>query len=149
MDCSIRSARPEDVEVMHNIRLAVRENPLNAASGITAESYARYVANRSAWVAERNNAILGFAAVDEATASVWALFVAQQAEGAGVGRRLHDAILAWARGREIAHLRLATAPNTRAEGFYAKLGWRLVGYDEHGQLRFDRSLDRQRRPTTR
>lgn len=138
--CSIRVAERGDIAAMHAIRLAVRENPLGAASGITAASYDRYVRAGSAWVAEPGGPILGFAAADEVTGSVWALFVAPDAEGSGVGRALHDAVLAWARGRGLTRLGLETAPGTRAERFYRKAGWQATGRDRHGQICFERSL---------
>lgn len=142
MNCYIRAATPEDIDAMHAIRLAVRENPFSKASGITTHTYEPYVSSASAWVAERNHAIVGFAAVDEANAEVWALFVAASDEMTGVGRALHDAILGWATGRGLVQLELATTPNTRAEGFYKKLGWRPVGYDVHGQILFRLSISR-------
>ena len=131
-----------DIQAMHAIRLAARENPLSETSGITTTSYRPFLDVGSAWVAEDDNAILGFAVADQATASVWALFVAPTAEEAGIGRALHNEILAWASDRGIVQLRLATATGTRAERFYISLGWKTVGHDEHGQVLFVRSLGR-------
>jgi GNAT superfamily N-acetyltransferase len=138
MDFTLRAARLNDIAAMHAIRLAVRENKLSARTGITAASYQPYVRNGTAWVAEHGATLLGFAAADAADASVWALFVAPDAEAMGIGRALHDAMLDWAASQNITHLSLATAAGTRAEGFYTRLGWRALGHDEQGQMRFDR-----------
>jgi GNAT superfamily N-acetyltransferase len=138
MTFAIRIAEPGDIERMHAIRSAVRENPLTATSVITVESYLPYVAAASAWVAERDNKIVGFAVADEATSSVWALFVRPAHHGSGVGRALHDAMLKWAGARGIRQLGLQTTSGTRAELFYRKSGWSAGRLDENGQLHFRR-----------
>ena len=140
MSCIIRTARLTDIESMHVIRLAVRENRLGEASGITTASYRPYVIARSAWVAERDDALVGFAAAEQATANVWALFVAPAAEGGGVGHALHEAILAWAAVAGLDRLGLTTAAGTRAERFYRSRGWRAGGVDAMGQISFERGL---------
>ena len=137
---TVRLAERRDVAAMHSIRLAARENPLPATLGIGAESYFPFVDAGCAWVAERESAVLGFAALDEASSGVWALFVDPKSEGVGVGRVLHDALITGAIDRRLHQLRLATAAGTRAETFYRRLGWRETGRDPRGQVLFELCL---------
>ena len=139
MSICVRYARVGDIARMHAIRMAVRENVLSGTIVIDEASYAAYVASGCAWVAERDGTIVGFAAIDAASATVWALFVAPAAEGQGVGRSLHAELLRWAADLGVAKLCLTTAAGTRAERFYAENGWNAVGHDEHGQICFERS----------
>ncbi|HEX8645190.1 MAG TPA: GNAT family N-acetyltransferase [Allosphingosinicella sp.] len=138
MDFSIRTAAPADVPAMHRLRLGVRENLLSDPGRVQESSYLPYVAAGSAWVAEKDGAIVGFAAADGPDERVWALFVEPDAQGAGVGRALHAAMLAWARGKGLCRLRLATGPGTRAARFYEQAGWTAAGTAPDGELLFER-----------
>jgi GNAT superfamily N-acetyltransferase len=120
---------------MHAIRMAVVENRLSNPDRVTLLSYAPYVTAGSAWVAEANEHVLGFAAVDLMSRSIWALFVAPRAEGRGIGLALHEVMLRYALDRGMADLHLSTARGTRAERFYAEAGWQEVGADSDGQVR--------------
>lgn len=136
----IRIATPDDVPAMHVVRRAVRENALSNRGRITEASYAPFVAAGSAWVAAADDgAILGFAALDLADASVWALFVHPDHEGMGIGRALHDALVDAAAARGVAALWLTTAPGTRAERFYRDAGWQDSGTSDAGDMRFARA----------
>ena len=138
----IRTATLADVPAMHAVRRAVRENALGDSGRITEASYSPFVDAGSIWVAEGpRGRILGFAAVDQGDASIWALFVDPSAEGAGVGRGLHDMTLVWARAAGLDHLRLTTAPGTRAERFYLRAGWVRAGTSSTGEAAFGRGLD--------
>lgn len=122
---SIRTATIADVPAMHAIRLAVRENRLSDPARITEASYLPYVDAGSVQVAiDAAGRVVGFAAIDRGAGSVWALFVDPAAEGQGVGRALHDAMIARAAREGIARLWLSTATGTRAEQFYLRAGWR-------------------------
>lgn len=125
---------------MHAIRLAVRENRLSGSAGVDEGSYSPYVAAGAAWVAETEQGIAGFAAVDAGKREVWALFVAPDAEGKGIGRALELRLLAWAAAQRLERLRLATAPGSRAEFFYRKSGWKEDGRSEGGEILFEREL---------
>jgi GNAT superfamily N-acetyltransferase len=140
MSCLIRAATPADIPAMHAIRLDVRENRLSDPGMVTDASYRPYVAAGSAWVAELPGGMAGFAVIDRPAGNVWALFVAPEAEGQGVGRTLHEAMLAWARQHGLARLWLSTSKGTRAERFYARAGWEMVGPAANGELRFERSI---------
>jgi GNAT superfamily N-acetyltransferase len=64
------------------------------------------------------------------------LVVAEEERGRGIGRRLLDAIEAWARAEGAARLQLlADRENAPALAFYARLGWRstrLIGLRRGG-----------------
>lgn len=140
MTFRIRTATAGDVPAMHRIRLAVRENRLRDPARVTEPDYLSYVAAGSAWVADCATGLAGFAALDLADGNVWALFVDPGSEGCGIGRALHAAMLDKARAQNIARLWLTTAPETRAEHFYLRAGWRKVGVLSGGDLRFERAV---------
>ena len=141
MSLAVRTAGSADIAAMHRIRLAVRENRLSNPQAITEESYLPFVSAGSAWIAELHGNITGFAAIDRPAGNVWALFVAPEAEGQGVGRALHDAMLDWARQQGLGRLWLSTAKGSRAELFYRRAGWEMAGPTANGELRFERTLD--------
>ncbi len=90
------------------------------------------------WVAEAESRIMGFAVADRRRMNVWALFVDPSAEGRGVGRRLHDAMMEWlftAAGAE--RVWLSTDPGTRAERFYQAAGWCYAGPEPNGEARYE------------
>jgi GNAT superfamily N-acetyltransferase len=126
---------------MHRVRCAVRENALTDPARVTEASYAPYVAAGTTWVAVTGDGrIAGFASLDLADASVWALFVAPGHEGAGIGRALHDTLLAHATQRGIKRLSLTTARGTRAERFYGEAGWIVASASHADEKRFERTL---------
>ena len=124
----IRPARFADVEAMHRIRLAVRENRLADPSSIGPEDYrCRLDTPGISMVAESDGGVVGFAVGDAESASIWALFVDPASEGRGIGRLLHDALVAALFARGLNELRLSTDPGTRAERFYRRAGWQPGG----------------------
>ena len=134
MTTVIREARAEDVPALLTLRLSVRENQLSDPGRVTGASFAPYLADGSAWVAENGSLILGFAVLDLKAASVWALFVVPDAERTGIGRALHDHLIAQARLHGLGELCLNTSPGTRAERFYAAAGWRNSGMNSDGDI---------------
>ena len=130
----IRDANPADIPTLLALRLSVRENRLSEPSRINAASFESYLADSSAWVAETDRGILGFAVLDQQAASIWALFVAPDAERTGVGRALHDRMIDRAQARGLSELWLNTSPGTRAEQFYAAAGWRKSGTNADGEI---------------
>ena len=136
MRFTVRPAVIADVPAMHGIRMRVRENRLADPGRITEASYLPFVAGAAAWVADTGVELLGFAAADQATSSVWALFVAPEAEGRGVGRELHAAIIQWARQLGLPRLSLSTAGGSRAERFYQQADWRRIGLTPDGETAF-------------
>jgi GNAT superfamily N-acetyltransferase len=125
---------------MHRIRRAVQENRLSYPERISEGAYLPYIEEGGAWVAETASDLAGFAILDRRAESVWALFVAPGAEGAGIGRALHCRMLDWAREQGLRTLWLTTAKGTRAERFYSSAGWMEAGTDADGEVRFERTL---------
>jgi GNAT superfamily N-acetyltransferase len=125
---------------MHRIRQDVQENRLSDDTCVTEESYVPYVAASTAWVAETEHGIAGFAILDERDNSVWALFVDRGSEGAGIGRALHRRMIDWAREHGIRRLSLSTGTATRAERFYTAAGWLVTEITVDGEVRFEKTL---------
>lgn len=134
MSVRIRPARESDIPRLMTIRAAVAENRLSDTAAVTAPDYFPYIAGGTLWVWEENGTLLGFAAVDPAESLLWALFVAPEASGRGIGPALVAHAVNQARAAGLAELRLATAPGTRAERLYRRTGWRETGRDPSGDL---------------
>jgi GNAT superfamily N-acetyltransferase len=92
-------------------------------------------------LAEAPAGVLGFAALDVVEESVWALFVDPCAEGLGLGRALHQRVLASAQERGIRRLTLSTEPGTRAARFYKRAGWTEAGITPAGEAAFRIDFD--------
>jgi GNAT superfamily N-acetyltransferase len=88
-------------------------------------------------------AIAGFAVADLVRRNVWALFVDPQAEGRGIGRRLHDAMMDWFAAQGVERVWLSTDPGTRAEAFYRAADWQAAG-EYRGEARYEMRLPAQR-----
>lgn len=73
MNVRIRSATAGDIRAMHRLRHRVRENRLSETTRINEASYRPFIAAGSAWVAEAEAGMIGFAAIDAPALSVWAL----------------------------------------------------------------------------
>jgi GNAT superfamily N-acetyltransferase len=140
MEFTIRAALPSDVPSMHRVRGKVRENRLSDPKRITEAAYLAYVHAGTMWIAEAHDAVIGFAAVDKRARSVWALFVDPDAEGAGVGRALHERLLLWAKEHGVPRLTLSTDKGTRAARFYRQAGWTEVGTNLEGEAVFELGL---------
>ena len=140
MDFIIRAATVSDIIPMHRVRSRVRENRLSDPQRITEASYLPYIEADSIWIAETDGAVVGFAAVDEPSKSIWALFIDPDVEGAGIGRALHLQMLRWAREQGLLRLTLSTAQGTRAARFYKRAGWTEVGITRDGEALMEISL---------
>ncbi len=125
---SIHPMRATDVPAAHVIRLAVRENRLSDPSVVTEQDYHDFLTRDTmSWVCELDGELAGFVMVDVEKCNLWALFVAPEHEGKGIGRALHETMItAYLKHRDV--LRLTTAPETRAAQFYRK-----AGYTEQGR----------------
>jgi ribosomal protein S18 acetylase RimI-like enzyme len=130
---TIRTMMPSDVPAAHVIRLRVRENKLSDPSVVTEQDYHDFMARDTrSWVCEVDGALAGFVMVDVEEQNLWALFVAPEHEFKGIGRALHEVMIAWYfNGCD--KLRLSTAPNTRAAAFYRKAGYRDMGPTSNGR----------------
>jgi GNAT superfamily N-acetyltransferase len=136
MDFATRVASAADVPAMHRLRTRVRENRLTSPHRVSELSYLPHVKTGSTWVAETPDGLIGFAAVDAAEQSVWALFVDPDAEGHGIGRALHQRILTWAQEHSVKQLTLSTDQGTRAAQFYLRAGWAETGTTFDGEALF-------------
>jgi len=132
-------ATPADIDAMHVVRCAVRENRLSQPDRITSADYrAMLERDGRGWVAEVDGRIVGFAVADLSRSNVWALFVDPEHERRGIGRALHDVMMQWFLAQPgVESVWLTTSPGTRAEGFYERAGWRACGLDAHGEMRFE------------
>ena len=135
----LRPATLADTGELTRIRLAVRENILSDPAYLTPERYqAMLEVDGRGWVAEVDGRIAGFAVADHARRNIWALFVDPAFERRGVGRALHDTMLAWLFAQSEDTVWLSTEPGTRAERFYRAMGWRDMGPTPYGEIRFER-----------
>ena len=134
----LRSATTADITAMHTVRMAVHENRLADPTRVTEDDYRRMLERIGCgWVFESDGEILGFGIVDLAERSIWALFVAPQHEGKGIGSALLETMVTRAFEESRQPILLTTTPGTRAEGFYRKAGWQVAGMTETGELRFE------------
>ena len=86
-----------------------------------------YFEENESWVAEIDQAPVGFYTLLEKAENAWIenLFVSPEAMGKGVGRRLFLHALDRSRQRGFENLRLEADPN--AAGFYEKMGMKKIG----------------------
>lgn len=145
---NFRPATLDDIAGMSAVRLAVRENRLSDPARITPAMYADHLGpvGRS-WVCEVDGRIVGFssgaAPIGDRAASIWALFVLPEYEGRGIGKRLLALAVEWLFAEGATRIVLGTAASTRADGFYARLGWRRGAMLDAIEVEF--TLDRSAR----
>ncbi|MBI3712446.1 MAG: GNAT family N-acetyltransferase [Burkholderiales bacterium] len=142
MNCTYRPATSNDIEGMHRVRKAVLENRLTS-NKIREEHYLPYLEEQGrSWVALNDaGEVLGFAAGNRKTGNIWALFVHPDAEGRGIGKQLHDMMIAWLFSTGLSELNLSTGIHTRAEKFYEHAGWSLVKIEDSEAFFVLRHLD--------
>jgi GNAT superfamily N-acetyltransferase len=139
----VRVATVADIDAMHRVRLAVRENVLSNPVVVTRRHYRQALEhNGRGWVFEKNGEIVGFAIADKCRRNVWALFVHPEHERQGIGRVLHDAMMAWLFEADCRPVWLGTMPGTCAEQFYLSAGWSRSGERDNGEILFEMTLER-------
>ncbi len=137
-----REATISDISQIQIVRHSVKENILSNPALVTNKDCEKYITIKGkGWVCEENNSIIGFAIVDLADKNIWALFVQPEFEKRGIGKKLHDAMLKWYFNQTKETVWLSTAPNTRAENFYKKAGWKEVGKYGKNEIKFEMSYD--------
>jgi GNAT superfamily N-acetyltransferase len=137
---SVRAATVLDIQQMHELRLAVRENRLADPLKVQPDDYLPFLTGQGlGWVFEHNNQIVAFAIADTVQRNVWALFVRPGFEGRGIGRTLHDTMVAALFAIDQQPIWLCTEPHTRAEKFYRAAGWREVRREPSGEIRFEKA----------
>jgi GNAT superfamily N-acetyltransferase len=133
-----REANKNDITQIQIVRNSVKENQLSDPALVTDQDCEDFIINRGkGWVCELNNKIVGFAIVDLKDNNIWALFVEPGSEGMGIGKRLHQLMVNWYFSQTQKTVWLGTAPNTRAEVFYKKAGWKVVGTHGKGETKFE------------
>jgi GNAT superfamily N-acetyltransferase len=127
-----REAKLEDIPALSELRLTVRENALSDPSRITPEMYRAYLTEfGKGWLCEVNDTVVGFSVASAKDTSIWALFVRQEYEGKGIGTNLLSLAARWLFQMGAPSISLTTATGTRADEFYARVGWR------RGEIRSD------------
>ena len=133
-----REAEVDDIPQIQFVRNAVKENVLSNPAVVTDDDCQEFITERGkGWVCEIDNSVVGFAIADLEDDNIWALFVLPQHEGKGIGKQLHDMMLNWYFNQNKESVWLGTAPNTRAEQFYRKAGWRETGIRANGEIKFE------------
>jgi GNAT superfamily N-acetyltransferase len=136
----IREALVSDIAQIQIVRNAVKENMLSDPDLVTDKHCEDFITRRGkGWVCEVDKRIVGFSIVDLVDKNVWALFVHPEFDKKGIGRILHDTMVDWYFTQVTETIWLGTAPNTRAESFYRKAGWKEVGLHGKGEIKFEMS----------
>jgi len=136
----IRRAIQGDVARIMEIRHSVRENRLSNPNLVTADDCAEFIERSEIWVREEAGAVQAFAAGDVRDGWIWALFVAPEYEGRGIGRALLSMACETLRNAGYTVANLSTAAGTRAERFYMENGWTLVSNNRRGEVLFNKQL---------
>ncbi len=134
----IRETILSDIPQIQIVRNSVKENTLSSPNLVTNEDCEEFLFERGkGWVCEIDNQIVGFSIVDLQDNNIWALFIHPYFEKMGIGRKLHDVMLDWYFKQHKTTVWLGTSPNTRAESFYRKAGWKKVGMHGKGEIKFE------------
>ncbi|TAJ94794.1 MAG: GNAT family N-acetyltransferase [Reyranella sp.] len=137
----IRKATSTDRPRISEVRLAVRENQLSAASVSKVETTADWIfENATFWVWEEAGAVQGFSVADPRDGTIFGLFIHPDYEGRGLGRALLPLACEDLRAAGFAEAILTTGAGTRAERFYRLNGWEETGRQEDGQIIFRKPL---------
>jgi len=137
-----REARVGDIKNIQIVRNSVKENVLSDFSLVTDKDCENYLTIRGkGWVCDIDNAVIGFAIADLEENNIWALFLQPGYEGKGIGKKLHDIMLDWYFSKTKEKVWLGTAPDTRAEMFYRKCGWKEAGKHGKGEIKFEMTYD--------
>ncbi len=137
---TLRLATPADTAELWRVRYAVTENTLTPGRIQDDELHAYLNDYGRGWVIElENGRLAGFAIADNRDGHIWAMFVDPPLHGRGYGRQLHDVMVGWLFEQGHTRLDLGTQPDSRAEAFYRRAGWRPTdeGLDAWGDKRFE------------
>ena len=138
----IRVAETSDIPQIQVVRNLVKENRLSDPALVSDSDVEEYISRRGkGWICEINNEIAGFAIADLVDNNIWALFIHPEFERKGIGKKLHDEMLNWYFSQTDKTVWLGTSPNTRAESFYRKAGWREVGLHGKEEIKFEMTKD--------
>ena len=138
----IREAIINDIPHIQIVRNSVKENILSNPNAVTDEDCEVFLFKRGkGWVCEIDHQVVGFSIVDLKDKNVWALFLKPEFEKKGIGRKLHDIMLDWYFSQTRDNIWLGTSPNTRAEYFYRKAGWKEIGTHGNEEIKFEMTFD--------
>lgn len=138
----VREAELKDIPQIQVIRNLVKENRLSDPNLVPDKDVEDYMFRRGkGWVCEINNEVVGFAIADLVDSNIWALFVHPGFEKLGIGKKLHDEMIDWYFTQTDKTVWLGTAPNTRAEKFYRRAGWKEIGVHGKGEIKFEMTKD--------
>jgi len=137
-----RQAEISDIPQIQIVRHTVKENTLSNPALVTDADCEEFITQRGkGWVCEINGVIAGFSIVDLRENNIWALFLRPEFEGKGIGKELHRLMMDWYFTQTKQTVWLGTAPNTKAEKFYEKQGWKNVGMVNKGEVKFEMSYE--------
>ncbi|HQZ51674.1 MAG: GNAT family N-acetyltransferase [Chitinophagaceae bacterium] len=137
-----REATIEDIPQIQIVRNSVTENTLSDPALVPDKDCEEFMFVRGkGWVCEIDKQITGFAIADLKENNIWALFLLPAFEKQGIGKRLHDMMIDWYFTQTKDNVWLGTSPNTRAERFYRKAGWKEIGTHGKGEIKFEMSFD--------
>lgn len=135
-----RTATSSDIKQIQRVRNSVRENTLSDPNLVTDVDCEEFINQRGkGWVCEIEQEIVGFAIADLQEQNIWALFVDPSFEKRGIGKQLHQLMLDWYFAQGLPSVWLGTSPQTRAEQFYRKAGWKETGTHGKGEIKFEMS----------
>ena len=138
-----REAQSADIKQIQVVRNSVKENTLSNPDLVTDEDCRIFLLERGkGWVCEADHRIVGFAIADLQEHNIWALFVHPDYDKRGIGKELHRLMLRWYFSQTKETVWLGTAPGTRAEEFYKRMGWKLVGMHGTKEVKFEMSTQR-------
>ncbi|HPW63840.1 MAG TPA: GNAT family N-acetyltransferase [Cyclobacteriaceae bacterium] len=133
-----REATTADIKGIFVVRYSVKENMLSESDLVDENLCESYLTERGkGWVCEMDGEIVGFAIADLKDNSIWALFIKPEYEKQDIGRQLHTIMLDWYFSKTQKTVWLGTNPNTRAELFYRKAGWKEVGTHGEDEIKFE------------
>ena len=136
----IRQALQSDISRIMEIRHLVRENRLSDPNLVTAEHCAEFIDRSEIWVWDDEGVVQAFAAGDIRDGWIWALFVAPEYEGRGIGQALLSMACETLRNAGYTVANLSTAEGTRAERFYKENGWVVAHKNGRRELLFYKQL---------
>jgi len=137
-----REASVADIKEIFVVRYSVTENVLDDSDQVDEAVCENYLTARGkGWVCEIENQVAGFAIVDLIDRNVWALFIKPAYEKQGIGRQLQKIMLDWYFSKTKMAIWLTTNPNTRAEHFYRASGWKEIGQQGAGEIKFEMTYD--------
>ncbi|WP_293309363.1 GNAT family N-acetyltransferase [Pedobacter sp. UBA5917] len=137
-----RPAKTTDIPAIQIVRHTVKENILSDPALVTDKDCEEFITKRGkGWVCEVDGKVVGFSIVDLNEHNIWALFLRPEFEGKGIGKELHRLMMDWYFEQTKKPVWLGTAPNTRAEEFYSRQGWKKVGMVNKGEVKFEMSYE--------